>query len=249
MTKKKTEMIRLNKFLSSKGIGSRRYCEALIRGGEVIVNGTIGHIGMKIDPHQDQIFLKNMGKINSHIPELRYLMLYKPCGYLTTMADPFSRPTIQELIPKIKERVYPIGRLDFQSEGLLLLTNDGNLAYKLSHPSSMISKTYLVKVKGKPSPQLQNKLKKGIKLDDGWSSLDSICELKSRTTANAWFKLTIHEGKNRMIRRIFLAVKHPVLKLKRIRIAGLSIGQLKPGEWRYLTTQEIQLLKEYTYKS
>jgi len=161
---KKTEMIRLHKFLSSKGIGSRRYCEELIRQGEVLVNGTIGYLGMKIDPHRDQIFLKNKGKIIPHMPKLRYLMLYKPCGYLTTMADPFDRPTIRELLPQIKERVYPIGRLDLQSEGLLLLTNDGNLAYSLSHPSSMVPKTYLVKVKGKLSSQLQKKLKKGIKL-------------------------------------------------------------------------------------
>jgi 23S rRNA pseudouridine2605 synthase len=113
----------------------------------------------------------------------------------------------------------------------------------------MVSKTYLVKVKGKLSFQLQNKLKKGIKLDDGWSSLDSICEIKSRTSVNSWYKLTIHEGKNRIIRRIFLAVKHPVLKLKRICIADLSIGQLKPGEWRYLTIPEIQSLKEHAFRS
>lgn len=245
MKKKKTEMIRLNKFLSTHGIGSRRYCESLIREGEVFVNGTIGHLGMKIDPHRDQIFLKNRGKITPHIPKLHYIMLYKPYGYLTTMADPFARPTIRELIPQIGDRIYPIGRLDFQSEGLLLLTNDGDLAYRLSHPSSMIPKTYLVKVKGKLSLKLQNRLKKGIKLDDGWSSFDSIHELKSRVSANAWFRLTIHQGKNRVIRRIFLAIGHPVIKLKRINIARLSIGELKPGEWRYLTLPEIRLLKEY----
>lgn len=238
-------MIRLNKYLSTHGIGSRRYCEGLIRGGEVLVNGTVGQLGMKIDPHRDQIFLKNRGKIKHRIPKLHYIMLNKPCGYLTTMADPFARPTILDLIPQISERIYPIGRLDFQSEGILLLTNDGDLAYKLSHPSAMIPKTYLVKVKGKVSLQLQERLKKGIKLDDGWSSFDSIYELKFRASANSWFKLTIHEGKNRIIRRIFSAIGHPVIKLKRISIAGLSVGELKPGEWRYLTSQEIRLLKEY----
>ncbi|MGA1841715.1 MAG: pseudouridine synthase [bacterium] len=245
MKKKNAEMVRLNKFLSTHGIGSRRYCEELIRGGEVLVNGTVGYLGMKIDPHRDQIFLKNKGKIKPRILELHYIMLNKPCGYLTTMADPFARPTILELIPKISERIYPIGRLDFQSEGLLLLTNDGDLAYKLSHPSAMVPKTYLVKVKGKVSLQLQERLKKGIKLDDGWSSFDSIDQLKFRASANSWFKLTIHEGKNRMIRRVFSAIGHPVIKLKRISIAGLSIGDLKPGEWRYLTSREIRLLKEY----
>ena len=238
-------MIRLNKFLSTHGIGSRRYCEKLIQEGEVFVNDIVGHLGMKINPSRDQVFLKNRGKITPHIPKLRYIMLYKPCGYLTTMADPFARPTILEMIPQISERLYPVGRLDFQSEGLLLLTNDGDLAYKLSHPSTMIPKTYHVKVKGKVSLQLQNRLKKGIKLDDGWSSFDSIYELKFRASANSWFKLTIHEGKNRIIRRIFSAIGHPVIKLKRISIAGLGIGELKPGEWRHLTSQEIRLLKEY----
>jgi 23S rRNA pseudouridine2605 synthase len=245
MKKKDTERVRLNKFLSTYGIGSRRYCEELIRGGEVLVNGAVAHLGMKIDPHRDQIFLKNKGKIKPRIFELHYIMLYKPCGYLTTMSDPFDRPTIPELIPQINERIYPIGRLDFQSEGLLLLTNDGDLAYKLSHPSSMISKTYLVKVKGKVPLKLLERLKKGIKLDDGWSSFDSIYQLKFRASANSWFKLTIHEGKNRIIRRIFSAIGYPVIKLRRISIAGLNIGGLKPGEWRYLTSQEIRLLKEY----
>ena len=245
MKKQKEELIRLHKFLSSRGIGSRRYCEALIQKGAVLVNGKTAYLGMKIDPSQDSIILEDRGKVLHKALKLRYLMLYKPYGYITSMSDPFSRPTIRELIPPTKERLFPIGRLDFQSEGLILLTNDGDLAFGLSHPSSKVPKIYLVKVKGKPSLRLQTSLKKGIKLDDGWSAFDSMLEMKSRSSVNTWFKVTIHSGKNRIIRRMFLAIGHPVLKLKRINIASVGIGPLKPKEWRYLTSQEIRILKEY----
>jgi len=241
-------LIRLNKFLAIHGVGSRRYCESLIQEGKVLVNGEAACLGMKIDPRHDQIFLADQGKITPKNSKLHYIMLYKPTGYLTTMADPLERQTIRELIPEIPDRIYPIGRLDYQSEGLILLTSDGNLAYRISHPSSGVPKTYLVKVKGHPSPQLRNRLVQGIKLKDGWSSLDEIREMKSRTLANTWFRLVIHSGKNHIIRRMFMAIGHPVVKLKRISIAGVGIGQLKPGQWRFLTTQEIQLLKEFGNK-
>jgi len=249
MKKQKEELIRLHKFLSSRGIGSRRYCEALIQKGAVLVNGKTACIGMKIDPTQDRISLQDRGKVLHKASKLHYLMLYKPCGYITSMSDPLSRPTIMELIPSVKERIFPIGRLDFQSEGLLLLTNDGDLAFGLSHPSSMVPKIYQVKVKGKPSLKLQTSLKKGIKLDDGLSAFDSMLEMKSRSSVNTWFKVTIHSGKNRIIRRMFSAIGHPVLKLKRINIAGVDIGPLKPKEWRYLTSQEIRILKGYVNPS
>ena len=128
------------------------------------------------------------------------------------------------------------------------MTNDGNLAYRLSHPSAMIPKTYLVKVKGHPTEQERNQLKAGIKLEDGWSALDEIYEIKSRTLTNTWCKVVLHSGKNRIIRRMFAAIDHPVINLRRVSMAGVRIGQLKPGEWRLLTSQEIRSLKEFKEK-
>ncbi len=235
--------LNLNKYLASIGIGSRRYCEQLIKDGEVEVNNNIAHIGMKVDPYKDKILLHNRQIIASPIPNMHYLILYKPCGYLTTMADPLGRPTIKNLIPKIEGRIYPVGRLDFHSEGLILLTNDGNLAYKLTHPSFMVSKTYMVKVKGRPKQSQIGILKKGIKLEDGWAYLDSILLKKSSSKRNTWFELSIHEGRNRLIRRMFKKIGHPVLKLKRICFAGIKLGTLKPGEWRYFTQKEVNMLK------
>lgn len=243
MRNQNSETMRLNKYLSTQGIGSRRYCESLIQRGEVLVNGEVAHVGMKIDPLRDRIHLARGETITPHLPQMRYLALYKPRGFLTTMADPFGRPTIQELLPPLKERIYPIGRLDFHSEGLILITNDGNLAFRLSHPRSMVTKTYLVKVKGKPPPRSLDRLKRGIQLSDGLSSIDSVMEIKSRTRTNTWLKVTIHIGKNRIIRRMFLAVGHPVISLTRVSIGGVTLEGLAPGEWRYLTRKEMDALK------
>lgn len=240
-------MIRLNKYLASAGIGSRRYCEELIKKAEVFVNGEIAHLGMKIDPRSDRISLKTTGPIIKHKTRLYYLMLYKPEGYITTMSDPFGRKTIKDLIPETQERIYPVGRLDLLSEGLLFLTNDGDLANKLIHPGSRVPKKYMVKIKGKPSSALLNKLKKGIKLEDGWAVFDSISQLRS-TTANSWYMVTIHEGRNRLIRRVFSAIGHPVMRLKRISIADIGLGDLRPGEWRYLIESEVDSLKKFAYK-
>jgi len=243
MRNQKPETMRLNKYLSTQGIGSRRYCESLIQKGEVLVNGEVAHVGMKIDPRQDRIHLAHGKMITPHVPQLRYLAIYKPRGFLTTMADPFGRRTIRELLPHLKERIYPIGRLDFNSEGLILITNDGNLACRLSHPGSKVPKTYLVKVKGKPSSQCLDRLKRGVQLSDGLISIDSIAEIKSRTRTNTWLKVTIHTGKNRILRRMFLTVGHPVISLTRVRIAGVTLEGLAPGKWRYLTREEMEALK------
>ncbi|MGA1843695.1 MAG: pseudouridine synthase [bacterium] len=243
MRNQTSETMRLNKYLSTQGIGSRRYCESLIQKGEVLVNGEVAHVGMKIDPERDRIHLVHGDTISHHLPRNRYLALYKPRGFLTTMADPLGRPTILKLLPPLKERIYPIGRLDFHSEGLILITNDGDLAFRLSHPGSMIPKTYLVKVKGKPSSRCLDQLKRGIRLSDGVSSFDSIMEIKSRTRTNTWLKVTIHIGKNRIIRRMFLAVGHAVISLTRVSIAGITLEGLAPGEWRYLTRKEMEVLK------
>lgn len=243
MTKQSESMVNLNKYLASVGIGSRRYCDTLIKRGDVTVNGKIAGLGMKIAPQSDQIALKGSGIIRPYDSTKYYLMLNKPCGYLTTMSDPFNRPTIKELIPEIMGRIYPVGRLDFNSEGLLLITNDGDLAYRLTHPSFMVPKTYKIKVKGRPCDYLLKKLKKGIRLKDGWASIDTITPIRSRTSSNTWFKLSIHGGKNRIIRRLFEKVGHPVLRLKRISLAGIDLGTLEPSKWRYLTQEEIRLLK------
>ncbi|MBN2372509.1 rRNA pseudouridine synthase [bacterium] len=244
MKTEKGYSIKLNKFLASKGIGSRRHCDELIKNAEILVNGKVADLGIKIDPFLDQIMLKSGEKIPPGIQnKMRYIIIYKPCGYLTTISDPFGRPTILELIPQITERLFPVGRLDFSSEGLLILTNDGDLAHRLTHPKSMIPKIYIVKVKGMLSHHIMEKLRKGILLKDGWACLDSVSRVKSRSVLNTWLKLNIHEGRNRIIRRMFEAVGHPVIKLKRISIAGVGLGTLKPKEWRYLTKEEILSLK------
>lgn len=244
MKRKKENSVNLNKYLASIGLGSRRHCDQVIQKAQVLVNGRIANVGMKIKPDRDQISLIDQGDLTVYRSKIHYLVLNKPSGYLTTMSDPFDRPTIKDLLPELVERIFPVGRLDYNSEGVLLLTNDGDMAYRLTHPSFMISKTYKIKVKGKPFRYKLNKLKKGVKLKDGWASIDSIHEIKTRSTANTWLTVTIHEGRNRLIRRIFDSIEHPVIKLKRISFAGIELGTLRPGQWRYLTKNEIKTLKD-----
>lgn len=231
---------RLQKILSEMGIASRRKAEELILEGRVTVNGQIASIGMKADPARDHI--KVDGKLLIKPEPKVYIMFNKPRGVVTSLYDPEGRPTVKDFLKGVKYRVFPVGRLDYDSEGLLILTNDGDFAYAVLHPSKKISKTYLVKVKGVPEEEEIEKLRTGIKLEDGMTAPAKVRRIR-KTENNSWLEVTIYEGKKREIRRMLDEVRHPVLKLKRIRINGIELGELKPGVYRYLSSEEIDKIK------
>jgi pseudouridine synthase len=240
-------MERLQKILAHAGVGSRRECERLIAQGVVTVNGQrVTEIGTKVDP--EECAIKVHGKLLQLTPTKKtyqYLLLHKPKGYLTTMkADPEGRLTLLDLLPKkrIKARVYPVGRLDYNSEGLVLLTNDGELAYRLMHPKYKVSKTYQVKVHGIPSPKVLRILSQGVYLEDGRTAPAKVKIVKT-TGKNAWLLFTIYEGKKRQIRRMCEKVRFPVLKLKRTILGPMTLTDLEPGHFRHLSGEEVQILK------
>jgi 23S rRNA pseudouridine2605 synthase len=234
---------RLQKIIAFSGITSRRKAEEMILEGRVTVNGKAAVIGMKADMEKDHI--KIDGKLlNPKIDQRRiYIKFHKPDEVVTTLTDPEGRATVADFIAGVGQRVYPVGRLDYHTEGLLLLTNDGGLAYNILHPTKKIPKTYQVKVKGDISEADLDKLRRGVRLEDGVTAPAEIKRLKSRdTVSNTWLEMTIYEGKKRQIRRMFTYVKHPVAKLKRVAINGVSLGNLKPGQWAYLAQEEIHSL-------
>ncbi len=238
-------MERLQKLLAHAGVGSRRECERLIEQGSVTVNGIpVTELGVKVDPEQAAI--KVHGKLLDLISVPHYLLLYKPQGYLTTMKpDPAGRLTVLDLLNtgrRIKARVYPVGRLDYNSEGVVLLTNDGELAYRLTHPKYKVPKTYQVKVHGIPTPKILNILAQGVNLKDGRTQPAKVKILRT-TGRNAWLLITIHEGKKRQIRRMCEKVRLHISKLKRTMIGPLTLAELKAGQFRYLSAEEIQKIK------
>jgi 23S rRNA pseudouridine2605 synthase len=237
---------RLQKILSEAGITSRRKAEEMIIEGRVTVNGQIATLGMKADPARDHI--KIDGRIISRANPKVYLMFYKPRGVVTSLSDPEGRPTVRDYLKQVKYRVFPVGRLDYDSEGLLLLTNDGNLAQAILHPSKKIPKSYLVKVKGEPDERELNGLRAGIGLEDGVTAPAKLKKIRAAEN-NTWLEITISEGRKRQIRRMLEQTGHPVLKLKRTRINGISLGNLKPGEYRYLQPEEVSRIKHEVVSS
>ncbi len=236
---------RIQKIIAMMGIASRRKAEELILTGRVTVNGKIAVIGMKADLEKDHI--KVDGKILTAINPKVYFAFYKPKGVITSLSDPEGRQTIKDFLKGIKYRVFPVGRLDYETEGLLLLTNDGDMANSLMHPSYKIPKIYLVKVKGNIQKPEIRKISSGIELEDGLT-LPARVKVIEYSESNSWLEITIYEGRKRQIRRMFDAVGHPVLKLKRVAINGVFLGDLKAGQMRYLTEQEIRHLKEGRYE-
>lgn len=232
--------MRLQKILAQMGIASRRKAEELILEGRVTVNGKVAELGMKADPLVDHI--KVDGKLLLRPEPKVYYLMNKPPRVVTTLYDPQGRPTVKDFIKRIPYRIYPVGRLDYNSEGLLLLTNDGELANAILHPSKAIPKTYIVKVKGHPNEQELQRLRQGIRLEDGMTAPAKVSLIKY-AEANSWIEITIHEGKKRQVRRMFERIGHSVIKLKRIAINGLRLGSLKPGEIRQLTKEELLSLK------
>ena len=238
---------RLQKIISAAGVASRRKAEELITTGHVQVNGTtVTELGSKADPETDHIRVN--GKLLQGVQRHVYLLLNKPKGYVTTVSDPEKRPTVMDLVRGVKGRVYPIGRLDYASEGLLLLTNDGDLAHRLMKAASHVPKTYLVKVAGTPREEALAKLRGGLSIatDEGRRVRTAPASVKVvKEAANPWYEITLIEGRNRQIRRMFEAVGHHVEKIKRVRYGPLTLD-VPPGHFRALTLKEIERLKSAT---
>ena len=235
---------RLQKIIAAAGIASRRKAEELISSGHVQVNGTVvTALGTKADPETDHVRVN--GKLLHGAQRHVYLLLNKPKGYITTMSDPEKRPTVIDLIHGVKGRVYPIGRLDYASEGLLLLTNDGELAHSLMKAASHVPKTYVVKVAGAPKEEAIAKLRAGVSIatDDGKRVKTGPALVRIvKESANPWYEVTLIEGRNRQIRRMFEAVGHHVEKIKRVRYGPLTLD-VPPGKFRSLTLKEVERLK------
>ena len=226
---------RLQKVLARTGFGSRRKCEELIEDGRVTVDGEVASLGQRVDTSSQRVEVD--GVTVSAAPDLVYYLLNKPAGVVTTASDTHGRPTVVDLVPD-EPRVFSVGRLDADTEGLLLLTNDGDLTHRLTHPSFGIEKEYLAEVEGAPKPAAITKLRRGVDLDDGPTAPAKV----SQVEPNA-LRITIHEGRNRQVRRMCEAVGHPVVRLVRTRIGPLVDRRLKPGEWRALSAAEIRALQ------
>ncbi len=234
---------RVQKILSAAGISSRRTAEKMILDGRISVNGeVVKELGTKADPDQDEIRVDG-SLISTEISRV-YIMLNKPRGYVTTLKDPQGRPIVRDLLRDINERVFPVGRLDYESEGLLLLTNDGDFSQKLQHPRFKIPKRYLVKVRGSVTAKDMAAVEKGVKLEDGmFKPLEF--KIEGRNPKSTWVYVTINEGRNRVIRRFFEELGHPVARLVRVGIGEIGLGDLMEGDYRHLKNWEIKKLGQY----
>ena len=231
-------MERLQKVIAQAGIASRRKAEELILEGRVRVNGEpVRELGIKVT--EDDLVEVDGRPVREE--KKVYILLNKPAGYISTVDDPRGRKTVLDLVADVKERVYPVGRLDYDTSGLLILTNDGELTYKLTHPSFEVKKTYLVEVEGNPGKELE-RLEQGVLLSDGMTAPALVSRVKAGKESTS-FQLTIHEGRNRQVRRMCEAIGHPVKSLKRIKFAFLELADLPEGKYRYLTEKEIKNLQ------
>lgn len=233
---------RLQKVMAEYGIASRRKCEEIILSGKVKINGVIiTELGTKTDKYTDVIEVDGI-TINPQIAKV-YILLNKPAGYITSAKDQFNRPTVLDLVSGIQERVFPVGRLDYDTEGLLLLTNDGALSFKLTHPKHIVDKTYTALLYGKINDNDINQFMQGIIIDE-YKTAPAKLELIGFEKGNSWVNITIHEGKNRQIRKMCSAINHEVIKLKRIYIGEITVDGVETGNWRYLSEKEIQYLRD-----
>lgn len=224
--------VRLQKLLTA--VTSRRKAEEFIIAGRVTVNGTVATLGMKADPAKDDILLD--GQPVRQKTEMLYIMLHKPERVVTTAHDPQGRQTVMDLLPA-DFRCFPVGRLDYDTSGLLLLTTDGDFAYRLTHPSHEIKKTYIARLNGLPDEEALTAFRSGLMIDGKRTAPCEITVLKKEP--NALVRITLREGRNRQVRKMCDAIGHPALSLKRVAVGGLKLNDLKKGEWRYLTPKEI----------
>lgn len=232
---------RLQKLIAAAGIASRRHAEEIIAAGEVTINGKVVTTpGTKADPEQDHI--KVRGRLINPLLQTRekfYVLLNKPRGYLTSLADPEGRPLITELVPHSLGRLHPVGRLDFNTEGLLLLTNDGDFTNLITSARNHVAKVYAVKVKGVPPENAIARLRRGITLEDGVRTAPAEIEKIEESDTNCWYEVVLREGRNQQIRRMFEAIGHSVLKLRRVKIGFLKDERLAPKQWRFLAPAEV----------
>lgn len=235
------EIVRLQKYIAMSGIASRRAAESMIADGRVSVNGIqINEQGVKVEIGKDEIFVD--GKPIDIKQKKYYIMLNKPVGYVSTARDQFGRPTVVDLVKEeIGTRIFPVGRLDYETEGLLLMTNDGDFTYKVTHPKFHTNKTYIAVINGGLTISDLNKLRKGIRVENYITSPAEV-EILDAIAGKTAVQITIHEGKNRQVRKMFDALGYKVLSLKRIKIGELELGNLPSGRWRHLTAHEINCL-------
>ena len=234
--------VRLQKLIAGSGLASRRKAEEMIAAGLVTVNGrVVREFGTRVDPERDHV--KVNGRHLQAVQPYVYLILNKPRNVMSSLDDPGGRPTVKHLLPGVSVRVFPVGRLDFDSEGLMLLTNHGDLAQALLHPRYHIPKTYLIKVKGVLTDEEIKSLERGVKLEDGVTSPATVKKIR-KAAQNSWLEITIHEGRKHQVKRMLESVGHPVLKLMRVRFGPLTLGDLAPGEYRYLTDREANALRD-----
>ena len=235
-------LVRLNRYLSLCGVTSRRKADELILQGRVKVNGiTVKELGWRIDPERDVVEVDGR-EIKK--PKYRYIILYKPCCYLTALGkSKDGKKTLQDLLKDIPERVYPAGRLDYNAEGLLLLTNDGELANRIMHPRYKLPKTYLVWVQGRVEGKTIESMKKGAMLEDGFAKPDKVKLIKHEKDKSL-IEIVFHEGRKHIVKRFVSHFGHRVIKLKRVAIGPINLGKLRPGQWRDLKEEEVKKLKK-----
>ena len=235
--------MRINKYIALCGVASRRKAEELILAGRVTVNDEVmTELSYKVDEEND--IVKVDDKLIKEENKLVYILLNKPEGYITTVKDQFVRPSVLDLVSDIKERVYPIGRLDYETSGLLLLTNDGDLTYKLTHPKHEVDKTYVARVKGKLTKEEIERFKTGLEIEDYTTAPAKLKVIKyDEQRDSSLLEIKIHEGKNRQVRKMCKAINHPVLRLRRSAMGKIKIGDCEIGKYRYLTEDEIKYLK------
>lgn len=236
---------RLQKFLAEAGVASRRKAEALIAQGKVKVNGkVVTEMGFKIDSEKDEVtYLEK--KVSKKQTKMVYIMLHKPVGYVTTAKEQFGRPAVVDLIQGVSERIFPVGRLDYDTSGLLLLTNDGDLTYKLTHPKHDVDKTYIAKLYGVPDEGALQKFRRGVVLE-GKRTKPAKIQILNRDKDGRFCtaEIIIHEGRNRQVRKMCESIKHPVAQLQRVATGELKLGDLPKGKYRHLTEKEVKYLKK-----
>jgi 23S rRNA pseudouridine2605 synthase len=239
------EQMRLQKYLAQAGIASRRKAEEMIRQGRVRVDGVlVTEMGTKVSA--DSVVEVDGKRVGAEEKKV-YVMLNKPVGYVSTSRDQFSRPAVVDLVKDVGVRLHTVGRLDYDTSGLLLMTNDGKFTYRLTHPKHQVKKVYVAEIEGIPSTEDMQAFKQGLNLD-GYITAQAEIRILSRGKNSSVAEIVIHEGKNRQVRRMCEAIGHPVIKLKRIAIGNLKLGNLPEGKWRYLKDDEIRSLMEISHK-